>query len=80
MNLIEEIESAAEAWGTQQQPSAFFKLKAAQLIDAPFWPRIKAALESAKEMDETLTSQRSMPGMYPWPSQINFRAAMEGKE
>lgn len=64
MNLITEIEASESH-------------EAILLRHSVYWPRIKAALEAAKEMDEELTSlydELILPG--PGDAVREFRAAM----
>jgi hypothetical protein len=68
MNLIEEIE--ADYKGVQDRVPAY------QLLHSPYWPRIKAALEAAQEMDYQLDGYREK-GRDVLTCQHKFRKVMK---
>lgn len=54
MSLIEEIEAAAQPYTERAAADAALfdtRYPAALLVSSPWWPRIKAALVAAQELD-----------------------------
>ena len=86
MNLIEEIEAA----GNFEDPLKFDadqNMIASHFIETPWWPRIKAALEAAQEMElQVRGMHEAYFGVHKAGDDCSvcdrtrkFRAAMEGK-
>lgn len=61
MNLVEEIESAAINYNTFENGASDYEI-AYELVDSPWWPRIKAALEVAQEMVSAINNDVEYPG------------------
>lgn len=76
MNIIEEIEAAACDY-TYENEAPDYEI-VYELVDSAWWPRIRAALEAAQEMDKDLTIMHQWTGRpLTNDSQRKFREAME---
>ena len=79
MNLINKIELAARACDEDCEPVNMLEH---MLVASDRWPRIKAALQAAQEMDVAIVGREHyMPASIKALAQAQrkFRAAMEGK-
>jgi len=79
MSLIEEIESAAlQAAITSDEVG----VTCDAFIDTPYWPRVRAALKAAQEMDAAIqewTDRYEITNGYVEEKRRKFREAMNGE-
>ena len=83
MNLIEEIEAAAERHRAQCTIQCNYADESVfRFLNGEYWLRIKAALEAAEELYGYCNHSRPLPGAKPavMASMNKFRAPFEGKE